>query len=113
MSSDGDAAGGRRTQQGYVPEGFSALPTGTRLSDRYAIESVIGAGGFGITYLSRHEALGKPYAIKEHFPRQFAFRDGQARRCGRAMRRHFAGRSTVSFRKAGRWRAAVIRPLSV
>lgn len=78
MSSDGETAGGRRTQQGYVPEGFSALPTGTRLSDRYMIESVIGAGGFGITYLARHEALGKPYAIKEHFPRQFAFRDGQS-----------------------------------
>lgn len=73
-SRDNDTGSGRRGQN--APEGFSALPTGTRLSERYLIESVIGAGGFGITYLARHEALGKPYAIKEHFPRQFAFRDG-------------------------------------
>ncbi len=76
-SSENDHAGGRRGPN-HAPEGFSALPTGTRLSDRYVVESIIGAGGFGITYLARHEALGKPYAIKEHFPRQFAFRDGQS-----------------------------------
>ncbi len=76
-SSENDHGGGRRGPN-YAPEGFSALPTGTRLSDRYVVESIIGAGGFGITYLARHEALGKPYAIKEHFPRQFAFRDGQS-----------------------------------
>ena len=75
-SRDNDTAGGRRGQLPHAPEGFSALSTGTRLSERYVVESVIGAGGFGITYLARHEALGKPYAIKEHFPRQFAFRDG-------------------------------------
>jgi serine/threonine protein kinase/tetratricopeptide (TPR) repeat protein len=73
---DNETAGGRKGQPQHAPEGFSALSTGTRLSERYVIESVIGAGGFGITYLARHEALGKPYAIKEHFPRQFAFRDG-------------------------------------
>ena len=55
--------------------GFSALTPGTIL-ERYAIERVIAAGGFGITYLCRHTKLGKPYALKEHFPRQFAYRDG-------------------------------------
>ncbi len=75
-SRDDETASGRRSQAQPAPEGFSALSTGTRLSERYIIESVIGAGGFGITYLARHEALGKAYAIKEHFPRQFAFRDG-------------------------------------
>jgi len=44
--------------------------------DRYRIDSVIAAGGFGITYLCHHTTLGKPYALKEHFPRQFAYRDG-------------------------------------
>ena len=78
MSSESETGGGRKGQPNYAAEGFSALPMGTRLSDRYMIESVIGAGGFGITYLARHEALGKPYAIKEHFPRQFAYRDGQS-----------------------------------
>jgi serine/threonine protein kinase/tetratricopeptide (TPR) repeat protein len=75
-SRDDETASGRRGAASHAPEGFSALSTGTRLSERYVVESVIGAGGFGITYLARHEALGKPYAIKEHFPRQFAFRDG-------------------------------------
>ncbi|MDX2159629.1 MAG: bifunctional serine/threonine-protein kinase/formylglycine-generating enzyme family protein [Hyphomicrobiaceae bacterium] len=56
--------------------GYSALTSGTRLGDRFTIESVIAAGGFGITYLGRHEALQRECAIKEHFPRQFAYRDG-------------------------------------
>jgi serine/threonine protein kinase len=54
--------------------GFSALSAGTVL-DRYRIDSVIAAGGFGITYLCHHTTLGRPYALKEHFPRQFAYRD--------------------------------------
>lgn len=56
--------------------GFTALPSGTRLDGRYVIDSVIAAGGFGITYMARHEALDDICAIKEHFPRQFATRDG-------------------------------------
>jgi len=71
-SSQRDGAAATRVG---VARGFSALPTGARL-DRYVVESVIAAGGFGITYIARHEALGRIVAIKEHFPRQFAFRDG-------------------------------------
>lgn len=55
--------------------GFTALPMGTRL-DPFVIDSVIGAGGFGITYLAHHETLKKPYALKEYFPREFAYREG-------------------------------------
>ena len=58
-----------------TPSGFSALHGGTRLDNRYTIQSVIAAGGFGITYVAKHDGLGRTYAIKEHFPRQFAFRD--------------------------------------
>ncbi len=54
--------------------GFIALPAGTML-ERYQVDSVMGVGGFGITYLCHHVTLGKSYAIKEHFPRQFAYRD--------------------------------------
>lgn len=56
-------------------DGFTALASGTVI-ERYRIESVIAAGGFGITYLCRHATLNKPYALKEHFPRQFAYREG-------------------------------------
>jgi hypothetical protein len=50
--------------------GFMGLRTGTRLYSRYTIESIIAAGGFGVTYLARHNSLDRVFAIKEHFPRQ-------------------------------------------
>ncbi len=53
------------------------LPTGTRV-DHYVIREVLGAGGFGITYLAEHEALGKQYAIKEYFPHTFSYRHGKS-----------------------------------
>lgn len=52
------------------------LPTGTRV-DHYVIREVLGAGGFGITYLAEHEGLGKQYAIKEYFPHAFSYRSGR------------------------------------
>ncbi|MGE0765417.1 MAG: DUF4893 domain-containing protein [Hyphomicrobiaceae bacterium] len=78
MATDDQRAGqrdGAAATRASVGHGFSALPTGARL-DRYVVESVIAAGGFGITYVARHETLGRIVAIKEHFPRQFAYRDG-------------------------------------
>lgn len=58
-----------------MPSGFTALPTGARV-DRYEIDSLIGAGGFGVTYLAYHTGLQRRVALKEHFPRDYAFRDG-------------------------------------
>ncbi|MBI1203223.1 MAG: protein kinase [Rhodopseudomonas sp.] len=43
---------------------------------QYRIVEVLGAGGFGITYLAEDEMLGKRFAIKEYFPEQFALRKG-------------------------------------
>ena len=43
------------------------LPGATLCQGKYVIEKKIGSGGFGITYLARHAALGKLYAIKEFF----------------------------------------------
>jgi hypothetical protein len=57
-----------------APTATNALPIGTRL-ERYVIEEVLGVGGFGVTYLAEHELLKKRFAIKEHFPWQFAARD--------------------------------------
>jgi serine/threonine protein kinase/Tfp pilus assembly protein PilF len=51
------------------------LPPGFKL-ERYRIVKHLAAGGFGITYLAEHSGLAKQYAIKEHFPREFASRDG-------------------------------------
>jgi serine/threonine protein kinase len=44
------------------------------------VEEVLGVGGFGVTYLAEHELLKKRFAIKEHFPTQFAVRDSASGR---------------------------------
>ena len=43
---------------------------------QYRIVEVLGAGGFGVTYLAKDEKLEKLFAIKEYFPEQFAVRKG-------------------------------------
>ena len=53
-----------------------ALPLGTRLAGEYRIESVLGSGGFGITYLAEEETLKRKVAIKEYFPTGLAGREG-------------------------------------
>lgn len=51
-----------------------ALPIGTLLADEYRIDSILGAGGFGITYRAHDVKLDIDVAIKEYFPRDFASR---------------------------------------
>ena len=45
-----------------------ALPLNSLLQNRYEIKAIIGAGGFGITYLAWDTVLEKNTAIKEYFP---------------------------------------------
>lgn len=54
-----------------------ALPAGTELVGDYRVERVLGAGGFGITYLADEFALARMVTIKEYFPADFAARDGK------------------------------------
>lgn len=44
------------------------LPTNTMLQKRYRINSVLGEGGFGITYSGWDVTLNIPVAIKEYYP---------------------------------------------
>lgn len=61
-----------------IPIRFTALPSGTRLR-QYIVQEAIGAGGFGITYRAEHVTLrDKSFALKEFFPRDFAYREGMA-----------------------------------
>src|SRR5262245_41848867 len=53
-----------------------ALPSGTELVGDYRIERVLGAGGFGITYLADEIALDRLVTIKEYFPSDIAARAG-------------------------------------
>lgn len=52
----------------------NSLPPGYTLAE-YTIESVLGHGGFGITYLARDTALGAMVAVKEYLPHQIAARN--------------------------------------
>lgn len=55
------------------------LSPGTKLDHgRYLIQAVLGAGGFGVTYLGLNCAQNFPVAIKEYFPNSMAFRDTAA-----------------------------------
>ncbi len=50
------------------------LPHSTLLGD-YIVDNILGAGGFGITYLAYHALTNEPVAIKEYYPRSAAYRD--------------------------------------
>lgn len=54
------------------------LQTGTIVGGDYRIEKVLGAGGFGITYLARDEKLDAKVALKEYFPASLAYREDGA-----------------------------------
>ncbi len=55
----------------------SALPAGHRLQE-YEIVSVLGVGGFGITYLANDTQLEMRVAIKEYLPNSLAVRGGDS-----------------------------------
>lgn len=50
------------------------LPAGTRLRN-YELVSVLGHGGFGITYYARDTTLGREVAVKEYLPTSLALRE--------------------------------------
>src|SRR4030095_10437118 len=57
---------------------YVALPAGAMVG-RYQILSILGHGGFGITYLARDSQLDREVAIKEYLPAALAVRqDGSS-----------------------------------
>ena len=58
-------------------EHIHALPSGAQLEE-YQLQSLLGAGGFGITYRAYDAHLDKVVAIKEYLPGEFAARAGNS-----------------------------------
>ena len=52
----------------------NALPPGSQI-DTYQVVKVLGAGGFGITYLAQDGESGERVALKEYFPNMLAVRE--------------------------------------
>ena len=65
----------KRKKVESMEENLHCLRKGTRLIGRYIIESVLGQGGFGITYLGIDELHEKKVAIKEFFPQGIVTRN--------------------------------------
>ncbi len=62
------------------------LPAGASVGG-FTVRSVLGAGGFGVTYLAWDERLAKLVAVKEYFPREwglslFSLAEGRLRFAG-------------------------------
>lgn len=59
------------------PATGNALPVDYKLGE-YAIQAILGHGGFGITYLAQDTRLNSLVAIKEYFPQAYAVRTATA-----------------------------------
>ena len=59
--------------------GSKALPLMYRLAGKYDLGKMLGAGGFGITYLAKDVTDGQLVAVKEFFPSEFCDRAGDGR----------------------------------
>lgn len=67
------------SEESVGPRGFHNSLLDGYMLHWYEIQSVLGSGGFGITYLARDNNLGRQVAIKEYFPKDMARRENDSR----------------------------------
>src|SRR5213080_4700458 len=73
MANEATAGDERASPGSERQEHYFALPAGTKVFE-FEIQSVLGHGGFGITYKAIDTDLQKTVAIKEFFPNDLAGR---------------------------------------
>ncbi len=76
-----------------APENTQTLRPGTHIEE-FVIRKVLGAGGFGITYLADDTLLGRQVVIKENLPAQFCYRDTNS---NTVAPRHTTGEDADNF----------------
>ena len=74
-TSQGDACNDVAAQSAETPLPTHLLRPGTILQGRYEVQTTLGEGGFGITYMGLDRVLELKVAIKEYFPSTLALRD--------------------------------------
>ena len=92
-------------------DSYSLLPGTLLMQGKYRIESVLGSGGFGITYRARHTGLEKDVAIKEFFMRGACDREsGSTHVTTTQSNRELATRFRNKFIKEARFIASLSHP---
>ena len=89
------------------------LKQGSELQNgKYRVESVLGQGGFGVTYRGVQVALDRPVAIKEFFMKEYCERDEATSHVtlGSQGSRELVGRFREKFVKEARLIAALKNP---
>lgn len=73
-ANDNQPVAATRVTAAVAAVSSAALPKGYQLMDEYEIDTVLGEGGFGLTYLAHDVNLNLKVAVKEYFPRSVATR---------------------------------------
>lgn len=107
-----DHCGACGTAQAEPGRDRRALPAGITVGRKYLLGRVLGAGGFGITYLAHDQSLHRRVALKEYFPNGLVSRvpGGKPLSCHSAEDEQAFNRGLDRFISEGRYLARFDHP---